>query len=98
MSPPLIERALRLHEAVPGSMGLQPADVQIHLLRQAEALAADLDQLTSRHQRLQVPPECGALFAGDLEQLQELACASRVVHALAHLLEEFVSRQHLASG
>ena len=44
-------------EAVAGRVRLQPADVQIHLLGQAEAVAADLDQLARRDERLEVPLE-----------------------------------------
>ena len=39
-----VERTLGNDEAIAGRVRLQPADIQVHLFRQAEALAADLDR------------------------------------------------------
>ena len=38
MSPPPLERTLGHDEAVAGRVRLQPADVEVHLLGQAEAM------------------------------------------------------------
>jgi hypothetical protein len=41
-----------------------------------------------------VPLEGGALFARNLEELQQLARAGRVVHPVAHLREDIFGRKH----
>ena len=43
-----VERPLGDDEAVAAGMRLQPADVQVHLFGQAEALAANLDEIAGR--------------------------------------------------
>ena len=75
-------------EPVAGRVRLQPADVEIHLLGQAEALAADLNEIAGRDERLDVPLERRALVARDLEKLQQLAHAGGMVHPLAHQRED----------
>ena len=45
MSPPPVERTLGRDEAVAGRMRLQPADVEVHLFGQAEAMAANLNEI-----------------------------------------------------
>src|SRR5262249_28108464 len=80
----VLERTFGRDEAVSGRMGLQAADVQVHLLRQAEALAADLDQIAGVDERLDQSPESRALLTRHLENLQQLARAGGVVHPLAH--------------
>ena len=79
-----LERPLGHDEAVAGRVRLQAADVEIHLLGQAEALPADLDEIAGADERLEVALERGALVARDLEELQELAHAGGMVHPLAH--------------
>ena len=74
-------------ETVTRRMGLEPADVKIHLLRQAEALAADLDQVAGGDQGFDVPFERGPVVARDLENLQQFAHAGGMVHPLAHEVE-----------
>ena len=54
-------------------------------------MAADMDEVAGRHQRRDVPLERGALFARDLQNLQELAHAGRVVHPLPHERENLVA-------
>ena len=72
-------------------MRLQAADVQIHLLRQAEAMTADLYQVAGADERLDVPSEGGALFARNLENLKELADGRGMMHTLAHQREQVVA-------
>ncbi len=72
-------------------MRLQPADIQVHLFGQAEALAANLDQIAGGDERIDVALEGGALVARHLEQLQELADAGGMVHPLAHRREDLVA-------
>ena len=46
-----LERPFGHDEAVAGRMRLQTADVEVHLLGQAEALPANLDQVAGRDER-----------------------------------------------
>ena len=86
-----VERPLGHDEAVAGRVRLQPADVQVHLLGQAEALAADLNEIAGGDERVEVALERGALVARDFEQLQELADAGGMVHPLAHRREDLIA-------
>ena len=72
-------------------MRLQPADVEVHLLGQAEALPANLDEIARRDERLEVALERRALVARNLEQLQQLAHAGGMVHPLAHQRENLIA-------
>ena len=83
-----VERPFRHDEPVAAGVRLETADVQIHLLGQAEALSADLDEVARRHQRSDVPLERRAFFARHLEQLEEFADAGRVMHPFAHRRED----------
>ena len=94
----VLERPLRRHESVPRRVRLQPADVQIHLLGQTEALAANLDQLAGGDQGIDVPLEGRAFVARNLEQLEQLTDAGGMVHPLAHQRENVVAGQHGNSG
>jgi hypothetical protein len=58
--------------------------VEVHLFRQAEAVPANLNELARGDKRFDVPLERRAIVSGNLEDLQKLAHARRVVHALAH--------------
>ena len=89
------ERPLGRDEAVAGRVRLQPADVEIHLLGQAEALPADLDEIARGDERLEVPLERGALVARNLQELEEFAHAGGMVHPLAHERENLVARKHV---
>jgi hypothetical protein len=72
--------------------------MEIHFLGLAEALTADLDEIAGGDERFEVPLERRSLVAGDLEELQEFAHTSRVVHAFAHERENVIMREHLKSG
>ena len=85
-----VERTIRRHEAVAGGMRLQLADVEVHLLRQTKTVAANLDQLAGRHERLDVTFERGALVARNLENLQQLTHAGGMVDPLAHQREDLI--------
>src|SRR5262249_6124351 len=71
-------RTLGRDESVAARMGLQAADIQIHLFRQAEAVTSNLNEITRSDERLDVALEGGAFLAGDLENLKELANGSRM--------------------
>ena len=86
-----LERTLGGDEPVAGRMRLQPADVQVHLFGQAEALPANLDEIAGGDERLDVPLERRALVARDLENLQQLAHAGGMMHPLAHERENLVA-------
>ena len=83
------ERTLGRDEAVARRMGLKAADVEIHLLGQAEAMPANLNQVAGGDERLDVPLERRALVARNFEDLQQLAHAGGMMHPLAH------EREHL---
>jgi hypothetical protein len=68
-------------------MGLQAADVEVHLLGQPESMTADVDEIAGRHERLDVTLERRALVARDFEDLKEFAHAGRVMHPLPHQCE-----------
>jgi hypothetical protein len=70
---------------------LQPADDDVHPVREAEPVAADLEQLAVGDERLQQPPKRRAVLARDLEQLNQLARACRMVRALAQALQNLVA-------
>ena len=78
-------------EAVAGRVRLQAADVEVHLLGQAEALAANLNEIAGGDERLDVALERGALVARHLENLQQLAHAGGMVHPLAHEREDLIA-------
>ena len=79
-----LERALGRDESVAGRMRLQAADVEIHLLGQAEAVPANLNQVARGDERLDVAFERGALVARNLEDLKELAHGGGMMNPLAH--------------
>ena len=78
------EAAFGNDEAKPSGMGLEPADMQVHLFRKPETMAANLDELARGDERFQMTPEGGALVFGDSKQLKKLARAGWMMHALAH--------------
>src|SRR5215831_13354333 len=61
------EWTLGCDEPVPGRVRLQPSDVEVHLLGQAEAMAADLNELAGCDERFDVSLERRALVARDLQ-------------------------------
>ena len=69
-------------------MRLQPADDEVHAVGEAEAVAADLDQVAALDERLQVPPHGRAVLARDAEQLQQLFRSRGMLHAFADLGEQ----------
>ena len=86
-----LERPLRRDEAVAGRVGLQPADDEVHLFGQAEALPADLNEIAGRDERLDVPLERRPLVLRHLEELQQLAHGGGMVHPLAHQREDLIA-------
>ena len=74
-------------------MRLQAADVEIHLLGQAEAVPANLNQVAGGDERLDVALERGALVARNLEDLKELAHGGGMMHPLAHEREDLFACQ-----
>ena len=82
-------------EAVAAGVRLEPADVEVHLLGQAEALAADLDEIAGGDERVEVALERRALVARHLEELKELADAGGMMHPLAHQRENLIGEKAL---
>src|SRR5439155_11359068 len=93
-----IERALGGDEAVSGRMRLQPADVEIHLLGQAETVPANLNEIARRDERFDVSFERSALVARNTENLEQLAHGGGMMYPLAHEGEHLVASKHRDSG
>ena len=74
----------------PAGVGREPADDEIHLLGQAEAVAANLQQIARGHERLQLTLEGGALLARHAQQLDQLACGRGVMDRLANAVKKIV--------
>ena len=91
----LVQAALRDDEAEAARVGLETPDVDVHLFREREAVAANLNEVAGCHERLQLASERGALVPGNLEELQQFAGAGWMVHALAHERENSILRKHL---
>ena len=62
---------------------LQPAHDEVHLVRQAHAIALGLDELAGLHERLDVAPEGDAFFCGNAQRAQQLARRGRM-HRPSH--------------
>src|SRR5581483_12357675 len=90
----VVERPLGGDEPVARRMRLQPADVEIHLLGQSEAVAADLNEVAGADERFDVALERRAVVARDFENLQELAHAGGMVNPLAHHGEDLIAGKH----
>ena len=86
MSPPL-DAPFGHDKAVAAGMRLQAADEEVHLLGQAKALAANLDEIARGDERVELTLEGCALFARNFEKLKEFADAGRMVHPIAHQRE-----------
>jgi hypothetical protein len=86
-----VERTLGRDEAVAGRMGLQPADIEVHLFRQAEPMASNLDEIAGGDERLDVTFERRPVVAGNFEHLQQLAHAGGMVNALPHQREDLIA-------
>jgi hypothetical protein len=85
-----LERTLGQDEPETAAVSLQAADVEVHLLRQPEAMTADLNQIAGLNERLDVTCEGFALIARNLEELQEFFDSSWMMHAIAHHREDVV--------
>ena len=70
---------------------------EIHLVGQAETVAANLQQLAGGDQRLQLALERGALLARNPEDLGELASGCGMMNAVADQLKELKNRDHYAT-
>ena len=82
-------------EAEPAGVRREPPDDEVHLLGQAEAIAADLQQFAGGDQRLQLPLEAGALLAGHAQHLHQLARGGGMMDVLANLSsKKIVSHCH----
>src|SRR3989442_1461535 len=93
-----LERALGRDEPVAGRMRLQPTDIEVHFLRQAEAVPADVNKVARGDQRLDVTFERRPLVAWDFENLEELAHAGGMMDPLTHERERLLARNHVNLG
>ena len=90
-----VKRTLGDDEAVAAGMRLQTADVQVHLLGQTEAVSTNLNEIAGGDERFEMAFERRAIFAGNLENLKELAHAGRVMHPVAHQRENLITGEHM---
>ena len=67
-----LDRPVGDDEAEAARVRLDPADDQVHAVRQAEPVAARLNQVTGRDELLQQPLDRRPLLPGDLQALQQL--------------------------
>jgi hypothetical protein len=81
-------------ESKSARVGLQLSDDKIHLLGNAEPVAANLQQLAAGRERLQLAPERVALFARNAQHLRELPGGGRVMNAVADESEEIAGIGH----
>ena len=86
-----LERTLRRDEAVAGRVGLQAADVEVHLFGQAESIPSNLNELAGGDERLDVPLERRLVVLRHFEHLQQLAHAGGVMHPLPHQREDLIA-------
>ena len=80
----VLDRPIRDDEAEPARIGGDPADDQVHAVRQAVAVAACLDQVAGGDQVLQEPLERRSFIAGNPQALQHLARRGGVFNFLAN--------------
>src|SRR5262249_6231580 len=78
-------------EAVTGGMRLQPADVQVHLLGQAEPMPANLNEVPRNHEGLHVARERRALFPWNIQRLKKLAHPGGMMDLIAHQRENLIA-------
>src|ERR1041385_3094540 len=71
VAPLALDGMLRHDEAEAARIGVHPADDEIHLFRYAEAVAADLKQVTAAGERFELSLETRALLAGHTQDLRE---------------------------
>jgi hypothetical protein len=75
-------------------VGLDLPDDEIHAIRQAETEAPRLNQVTGIDEAFEQPLDRCALFARDLELLQEFAGRGRVVDTVADGGQQLFAVQH----
>ena len=83
----LFERPIRNHEAKPSGVGRDPADDEIHAIRQAVPVAPGLYELAAGDQLPEQALERGTLFARKLEPLEQLTRGGGVVDLVANQLQ-----------
>ena len=84
---PSSARRLRVDEREAARIGRDAADDEVHPVRQAEPVAANLDELAGGDQGAEPPLERRPLLARNLEELQEFLGRRRMIHPVADQLE-----------
>ena len=87
-------RVLRHHKPEAPGVCLELAHHQVHLVRQPEPVAANLEQFAVGDERLEVALEGHALVARELEQLRQFTRGRGMVHLLANEAEDVGARNH----
>ena len=75
-------------------MAVEPADDQIHPIRQAVAVTADDDERTVRDEGCQLTLQSRSFLPRNLEQANELSCGGRVVYLFTHLAQQLIAGGH----
>ena len=90
----VFEGPIRHDEAEAARVGGDPPDHEVHPVRQAIAIAAGLDEVTGGDELAEKALEGGALFAWNLEPLQQLAWRRRMVDLVPNQLEQLFLIKH----
>src|SRR5688572_2484098 len=91
-------RLFRHDESKAAWIGLQPSDDDVHFLGNAVAVAANLEQLAARDERLDLPLEAVALFTGHAEQLRQLTRRGGVVRSFLDETKDLAAIQSGSPG
>ena len=82
----------------PAWICLEVPDHQIHLLRDAKAVATNLEKCSLRHQRLELPLETATLLARHAQQLSDFTRGGGMMHAVTYEPQDVVVRKHLSTA
>ena len=92
----VFEGPIRHDEAKAARVGGDPPDHEVHPVRQAIVMAAGLDEVTGGDELAEKALDGGALFAWNLEPLQQLAWRRRMVDLVPNQLEQLFLIKHLS--
>ena len=85
---------VRNDESEPTRVCLEPADHDVHAIRQAEAIATDFDEVAAGNERLEMPAQRRPLLPRHPQHLQQFLDGRRMVGALADERQHLIAREH----